>query len=304
MPTLEQLNAQLDRLAGFDAGPHPVVSVYLNLQADQHGRDNFEPFLRKELDDRLATYPASGPERASLTADAGKIRDYVQQLDPSDNGLALFSSSSANLFEAIALARAGRGAPAVHLRSAAPLPPREAARRVPRYAVMLADTRSARIFVFAANSVQQTEQIEGVKTRRHKMGGWSQARYQRHMENYHLQHAKEVVDALARITREEKIGSVVLAGDEVIVPLLRDQLTKDVAERVVDVLKLDIRAAEREVLESTLAALREKDSDTDRERVDALIGAYRAGGLAYVGVDAIRRAFELGQVDELVDRTH
>ena len=65
MPTTDQLSAQLDRLAEFDSGPFPVVSLYLNLQPDEHGRDRFEPFLRKELDDRLRTYPTSGPERDS-----------------------------------------------------------------------------------------------------------------------------------------------------------------------------------------------------------------------------------------------
>ncbi len=159
---------------------------------------------------------------------------------------------------------------------------------------------SARIFVFAANTVEQQDRIENPKTVRHKMGGWSQARYQRHTDNYHLQHAKEVVEAIARIAREESIDKIVLSGDEVILPLLREQLPKDIAERIVDVSKLDIRTPEREVLDATIAALREKDAESDRERVDQPIGAYRSNGLACVGTEATRRAFELGQVDELL----
>ena len=60
------------------------------------------------------------------------------------------------------------------------------------------------------------------------------------------------------------------------------------------------RAPERQIVEATIETLRQKDADTDRERVDALLGAYRSGGLATVGVDATLRAFELGQVDELL----
>ena len=63
MPQLEQLATQLDRLAAVEAGPFPVISLYLNLQADQHGKDRFEPFLRKELNDVVRTYGASSPER-------------------------------------------------------------------------------------------------------------------------------------------------------------------------------------------------------------------------------------------------
>ena len=62
MPTIDHLSAQLDRLAAWDPGPFPVVSLYLNLQADDKGRDNLEPFLRKELSDRIATLSAAASE--------------------------------------------------------------------------------------------------------------------------------------------------------------------------------------------------------------------------------------------------
>lgn len=77
-------------------------------------------------------------------------------------------------------------------------------------------------------------------------------------------------------------------------------MPKDVAERVVDVVRLDVNAPERTIVETTLAALRKEDANTDRERVDELMGQYRGNGLACVGVEATRRAFELGQVDELI----
>jgi peptide subunit release factor 1 (eRF1) len=170
----------------------------------------------------------------------------------------------------------------------------------PRYAVVLADTQVARMFVVASNSIEHEQQIEGTRTRRHKTGGWSQARFQRHVDNYHAQHAREIVEALAQIVRQENIGSVVVAGDQVIVPLLKQHFPKDIAERLVDVIKLDVRTSEREVIEATIAAMREKDVASDRDAVDALIGAYRANGLAVVGVDATRNAFEIGQVDELL----
>jgi len=300
MPSLDQLSAQLDRLAAFDPGPFAVISLYLNTQPDQNGRDHFEPFLRKELAERVRTYPASGPERESLEEDADKIRRYVGDLQRSANGLAIFACAGAELFDAMPFA-APVEAHRLYVSDRPHLYP--LARLIgeyPRYAALLADTHSARIFVFAANALERSEQIEGVKTKRHKMGGWSQARYQRHTENYHIHHAREVVDALARIVRDESIRSIVIAGDDVIVPLLEEQLPKDLAERVIDIVKLDVRAPEREVLERTIAALHEKSAETDRDTVDDLLGAYRANGLGVVGVDQTRRALEMGEVDELI----
>jgi peptide subunit release factor 1 (eRF1) len=91
-----------------------------------------------------------------------------------------------------------------------------------------------------------------------------------------------------------------VSGDDVILPLLKEQLPKDVADCVVDAMKLDTYASEREVLEASVAAMREQTIDTDRDRVDALFDNYRAGGLAVAGVEDTLKAFELGQVDELL----
>ena len=299
MPLPDQLFTQLDQLAAFESGPYPVVSLYLNLRPDNHGRDNFEPFLRKELGERLRVFHAEGPERESLGRDAEGIRAYVSEVDPSVNGLAIFSCAGADFFEAVVLPASIAG----HRLYIADQPHLYPLARVlegcPRFAVLLADTNSARLFVVAGNAVQHTERVEGVRTRRHKMGGWAQARYQRHIENYHLHHAKEVAETLARVVREEDIDSIIISGNDVIVPLLKEHFSKDVSDRIVDVIKLDAHAPEREILDATVAAMRVKDAETDRERVEALLGAYRSNGLGCVGVEDTRLALERGQVDEL-----
>lgn len=300
MRLLDHSLAQLDRLAAFDGGPFPVLSVYLDLRADSQGREHVEPWLRKELSGRIRTFRSASPGRRSLEEDANRIRVHVADLRPSRNGLVLFSCSGAGLFEAVELA-----GPTADNRMYVSNRPQlyELARLIdeyPRYAVVLADTQAARIFVCAANHFERSEEVAGIPTHRHKMGGWSQARYQRHVDNFHLRHAKEVAETLDRIVRHEGIRSIVLAGDDVIVPLLRDQLPKNLTERIVDVLALDIQTPERQILETTLEAMRRKDTETDRERVDELLGAYRANGLACIGVEDTKRALELGEVDELI----
>jgi peptide subunit release factor 1 (eRF1) len=103
--------------------------------------------------------------------------------------------------------------------------------------------------------------------------------------------------------REEDIDSIIISGSDVIISLLKEHFSKDVSDRIVDVIKLDAHAPEREILDATVAAMRVKDAETDRERVEALLGAYRANGLGCVGVDETRLALERGQVDELVIAT-
>jgi peptide subunit release factor 1 (eRF1) len=300
MPLTDQRLAELDRLASFDPGPYPVVSLYLNLRPNDRGRDNFEPYVRKEFGERLRAYGAAALERESLEADAEKIRAHVATIPPSADGLALFASSGADFFEAVTL-----DAPVdehrLYIADRPHLYPlAHALDAYPRFAVLVADTRSARLLVVAGRTMRQAAQIDGVKTHRHKMGGWAQARYQRHIDNFHAQHAKEVADRLTHVVRDEGIESVVVSASEPILSLLKEHLPKEISERIVDVLALDAHVPERELLDATIAAMRQKDAETDREQVDALLDAYRASSLATVGLDNTRKALELGQVDQLV----
>lgn len=170
----------------------------------------------------------------------------------------------------------------------------------PRYAALLVDTNSARLFVFSLGRTADRVRVTNVKTRWVSLGGWSQARYQRHVENFHRHHMKEVVAILHRVVREEAIDRIVVGCDEVARPLLMEQLPKELAARIIDILHAAIRRPERAVLAETLEALRQRDAETDREHVEAMLNAWRAGGLAAVGPDETLDALAKRQVEELL----
>ena len=292
---------QLDRLAAFEPAPYPVVSLYLNTQPGQTGRDQFHTFVRKEFAARSRTYPMGSPERASLDKDLEKISRFLEtELDPAANGLAVFACSAGELFEAVQLsARIEQHwlyiGDQPHLY---PLARIEAL--YPRYAAVLADTNSARILVLAAGALVAQEEVRGVKTKRTSQGGWSQARFQRHIENFHVQHAKEVMEALEKIVLRENITEIITAGDEVILPLLREQMPKHLAEKVVDHLRVDVNAPLDRIIGTSLDAMKRVHSQSERDKVEAAVGAYRAGGLGVVGPEDTLEALRKGQVDELL----
>lgn len=295
------LTDHLTRLAAFEPSPYPVVSLYLNTQPDQRGRDNFQAFVRKELKARALTYPQRSPEREMLERDMEKIAAYLEtDLRPASNGVAIFACDAGELFEAVQLDAPVEGhflyvGDQPHLYPLARL-----ASQYPRYAVVLADTNRTRILVVAHGGVQREMPIEGVKTRRTTQGGWSQARYQRHIENYHLHHIKDVIEALERTVAAEDVEQIVISGDPVVISLFREQLPKPLAEKVVDEISIGSDADRDLVLKASLETLKEADAKTDREKVDAAVGAYRAGGLGVVGPDATLLAITNGQADELL----
>jgi hypothetical protein len=97
------LNNLLDRLVTFEPTPFPVISVYLNTQADQNGRDNFDAFVRSELKSRAKRWTMRTPERQSFDRDAERINEYLRdELRASSNGAAIFAcSAERDFFEAV-----------------------------------------------------------------------------------------------------------------------------------------------------------------------------------------------------------
>lgn len=292
---------QLDRLAAFEPAPYPVVSLYLNTQPGPTGKDQFQTFVRKEFAARSDAYPPHSPDREHLERDFEAITRYLDtELQPSANGVAIFACSAGELFEAVQLT-----APIdqhwlfigdrPHLYPLARLES-----KYPRYAAVLADTHSSRILVFATGELVTEQEVKGVKTRRNSQGGWSQARFQRHIENFHLRHVKELIEALEQVVQREGIDHIVLAGDEVVIPLLREQMPKHLTDKVVDHVRLDTSVAVHEVLTASLEAMKRARAQTEREKVEAAVGAYRAGGLGVVRPDATLDALVKGQVDELL----
>ena len=297
--TLEQL---VDELAQFEPVELPFISIYLNAQANEHGRKDFERFLRKEFSERAKTFEASSPERQSFERDAERIREYLDgELRPETQGVAVFACAGAeDYFRAVQL-EAPIDNHRLYIYNQPHLYPlARLLNQYPRYAVLVADTNRARLLVFARGKAVGREEVVNVKTRRSQAGGWAQSRYQRHIDNYREQHAKELADVLERVVREDNIQHIILAGDEQIIPLLKAEFPKAVEEKIVDVLSLDINTAEHEILSETMEVMRGFDAQTDVEKAKRLLDEYRAGGLAVVGSQDTLEALAMGQVEELL----
>jgi len=295
------LTEQLDRLAGFEPAPYPVVSLYLDTRPNQHGRDQHQAFTRKELKARSRTYPANSPERESLDRDIEQIVRFLDNdLNPSANSVAIFACSAGELFETVQ----SSGVVPQHGLYIGDRPHLYPLARLesqsPRYAALVTDTNTAHILVISAGELVADREVKNVKTKATSQGGWSQARYQRHIENFHIQHVKEVVAALDRVVQDEGITHILISCDEVALPLLREQLPKQLADKVVDHIRVEAHAAASEVLKASMDAMHKLNAKTDREKVDAAIGAYRAGALGIVGPEDTLGALIKGQVDELL----
>jgi peptide subunit release factor 1 (eRF1) len=296
----EEVQALIDRLArDSSAAGFPVLSLYLDTRPDERGRDNFHAFVRKELGARGRLLDEA--DRQSYDRDAKRIQKWLsEELDPSANGVALFACDGRDLFEAVQL-EAPIEENRLHVdRQPHVYPLARLLDLHPRYAAVVTDTRLARIFVFDLGTRRSEQRVESEKLTRTGAGGWSQMHYQRHVDGHRQQHVREVVAALERVVRAEDIAHVVLSGDEVALRWLRDELPKGLLPKLVDMLQLDPKASEHEVLEASLEALRRREAETDEGRVERLLDDWRAGGLAAAGLRETEAALAAGQAHELL----
>jgi len=285
----DAIHAALDRLADYEADSGSVVSVYLDLKPEQPAQ-SYKAFLAD-----------AAKEHEGAVDALNKIETYLETDKPASQALAIFCSSpGADLFEVVQL-EAPLGAHRLYIdREPHVFPLERLADQYQSYAALLVNTNTARLYVFSAGAAERQVTVKNKKGKRVSAGGWSQARYQRRVENLHIKHMKEVADAVERLVREENIARVLVGGDDVALPLLREQLSPATRELLTEVGGVDIKTPEAEVFRVTLDAFREADQESDEQRVEALLNAYRSGGLATVGLAGVRAALERGQVDRLL----
>jgi Bacterial archaeo-eukaryotic release factor family 10 len=292
----------LRALAQIEPGELPVLSVYLDMRPHATGEN---PALRAStvvLKNRLReiekTYLPRGPELDSIRADAVRINRYLEQeYDVAADGLALFACDEA----------VETGAPFQDQVTVAPQPDLfQLARLVDEHetaVVAVVDSNTSRLFVTRRGLLREVggaDRDPKYFRTRPMVGGLNQASYQRHNAGLRAQFARETAAELERLVDAEAASRVVLAGDEVAIPLLRDALSPRVADLVKDVLRLDIRAPLDTVAEEVKQVLAAAEAEDGQAAADLLVGAVRAGGLGVAGLDETRAALEHGQADELV----
>ena len=291
----------LSKLLELQPNGSPFISLYLNTEPNENGKKDFGVFVKKQLNDHLAMLEEGSEKRESFEKDAKKIDDFLEGLDASTRGVAIFAASGKDdffktfefeiPFEENRLYLFDRPFvfPLVRLID-----------RNPPFAVVLADTNRADIQLFRRAEITRREEIQNTKTNRSEVGGWSQARYQRRIDNFHEQHAKEVVEELEKVVNRDRIERVVLAGDQaVIIPLLRAEMSKELSEKVVDTLSLNVDTPEHEVAEAALEVIAKHDDETDKEKIEYLFEVNYEDGVGVTGFEQTLSALLNGQVQEL-----
>ena len=250
------LDAVLEDLAEFEGSAAPVVSVYLDLSSEQ--RESSAGFI-----------DTAAKEHPDLKDNFDTIRAYLENdVSKSVSAVAIFScTADPALFQAVQLDAPVDGHRLYVDREPHVFPLARLADQLGTYAALLLNTNSARLYVFAAGAAQRQQTIRNKKGKRVSAGGWCTGTVPTTFGEPSSKHIKEVASILEQVIKDEQVRRILVAGDNVALPLLRDELSPQTRQILIEVDGLDMSAADSDVYRTTVDAFREADAQTDAESV-------------------------------------
>jgi peptide chain release factor subunit 1 len=298
---------RLRRLAELRPQHAMVLSVFFNLDPSEFAT----PAARATEVNSVVTAAARKVDdaegldhdaRQALRADVDRVRAVLRGSDVASNGthgLAVFACGPADVLEVVRLPYPIESRAIVdHHACVEPLVRSDSSER---WCVLLVNRKTARIFTGTASGLQETDRIQDDTHGQHDQGGWSQARFQRSVEQEKLNHLGHALDTLfARFKRRPFDHLVVGAPEELVAeveqrlhPYLRARLAGRLGIDVDNSSPSDVEAAAGAVIDRHVAAV-------EREALDRMQQGIGRGDRGVSRPDAVMQALEQGRVEILL----
>ncbi|GAB4388411.1 MAG: Vms1/Ankzf1 family peptidyl-tRNA hydrolase [Thermodesulfovibrionales bacterium] len=173
-----------------------------------------------------------------------------------------------------------------------------------RYAALLVDKESARIFVIHLGEITEygemhTPNVPG----RHKKGGWSalaQSHYERHIDYHVGLHLRDVVKKLDSFLGGEEINRLFIGGSEEAVHRTMGLLPRQVTEKVAGAFSAGMFEGNQEVLRKIEPVMEAVERESEQMAVDELMVKAGKEEKAVVGLEGVLRAIDENKVMRLV----
>jgi peptide chain release factor subunit 1 len=277
----------LRQLAGFRAENGCATSLYLNLDpsevptaGDAQSRMNALLSTAEKVDRKDLTHE----QRGALKADFERIaRWFDDDFDRNGaRGVAVFAAGLDNFWTTLALPEAVPDRFKVsHELYIAPLV--RVVARADGTIVAVVGREQGQLFRLSAGRLQELGDYSDETPGRHDQGGWSQARYQRHIEHLVQEHVKDVAEVLDRSRRRLHVPKIVLVCSEEMRSEFLDALSAEAREAVVGWVPAEAHAGPARLLETITPVLEEAEAKDEAEvlarwREDAGRGTRAASG--------------------------
>jgi peptide chain release factor subunit 1 len=265
----------LRELASFRAGKGCAISLYVNLDpsiaptaGDAATRMNSLLDVGEKSDGARRS-DLTHEQRQGLKADFERIRAYFANDFSRDgaHGLAIFCAGRDNVWNPLALSESVpyriKVSRTFYLAPLVPLIGRGEGALVAvvgREQGQLYRLRGGRLEELADRSEEQPG--------RHDQGGWSQARYQRHIENLVQEHLRRVADLIERQLRRMRGARVIVVSSEETRAEFEEALSTEARNAVIGWTSAEAHAGPADLLEVAAPVLERWRAEQETQTVD------------------------------------
>lgn len=307
-PTARTYDLEADtprRLAEVSAGP--VLSLYLDLRPSEFATPPARTTaIRSLLDDagrQLASAELGHDDEAALRKDLEQVREYLEGGVLPANGalaLAVFRSSSADLFDVVKLPRPV--ASRVVLDDAPYVEPLVEAAPAGDWCVLLVNRKVGRILRGSSERLTEVMRIDDDTHGQHDQGGWSQANYARSIDKDASDHVRGALDALFHRFQLRAFDHLLVGAPQELAREVEEGLHPYLRERLRGRIEVDVEnTGPSGVLAAAAPAIEAHETRRERELLDRLIaGVAREGGHGAGGLEPVLAALAERRVAALL----
>jgi peptide chain release factor subunit 1 len=280
---------QLRDLAGFRARKGCAISIFLNLDpalaatAPETSTKINSLLDEAERHDRAKRDRLTHEEREGLKADFQRIRSFFEVDFNRDGarGFAVFVAGLDGYWRTVPLPEPVRDGVAIGPAfSLAPLAPLVG--RGDGAIVAVVGRERGEVFRLRAGRLQEVVDRTEEEPGRHDQGGWSQARYQRHIENLVFKHLRGVAEELDALERRTGADVVVVSSEETRAEFAR-LLSKEVENAIVGWTHVEAHAGPPELLDAVSPILEQARARREAEKLERWREEAARGGRAAAG---------------------
>lgn len=297
----------LRELAGFQAEKGCAISFFVDLDpsiAPTAGDADARISSLLNQGERKAEENSRGlthEQRAGLKNDFARIREFFENDFERDgaHGLAIFTAGMDNVWRPRALiesvpdgVRVGRE---FHLAPLVPLVGRgEGA------LVAFVGRERGDLYRLHAGRLEEIADRSDEVPGKHDQGGWSQSRFQRHIEKLVGEHLREVAEELDRRVRRMGSPKLIIVSTEETRAELEDLLTKETKSAVIGWTSAEAHAGPSELLAATSPFLEEARAREEAEAVERWREGSGRGGRAASGWEETLEAASDARIEVLL----
>lgn len=286
-------------------GPGKVLSIVVDLNAQRFADARARRMQLTSLLDRARNEIGQNDEhedRAALARDIDRVEEFVTGGDlPTDgvSGVALFVSEPRDMFDVVRLTLPA--SPDVIIAEDPAVETLAPYLSLEVWGVLLVNSRSTRVFLGRIDMLTETERLADEVHGRHKQGGWSQARYQRSVDEEIDTHVRRSCERFAELVVGQRVDHVAVAAPEAVRGHVERLIPERIRPKLVGMIDVDV---EHTTQDEVTTALRPLADEVERRREAELLGRWReklgTGGRAVAGFPDVSKALSEKRVDTVL----